>query len=190
MLRIYLSGSIKKGRSDDRGDDAFWTAEHEAQIRGLVGADTKLLNPAKSPIRRNDYFVNYGCDLFLVGHADVVLADLRCEKGIGVGAELMYAHVVRRPVIGWLPPNSYYRRDKIEDVFGEDLTDWTHPFAYGLCDIIVDSLEEACAHINKMRADSSFGKNSRKSPDKAIKAFLEEYNGAFEDGWSGARRHR
>lgn len=180
-LRIYLSGSIKKGRSDMREAHAFWTESDEAMIHAHVDREVVLLNPAKTPIRRNDYFVNYGCDLYLVGSADVILVDLRTEKGIGVGAELMYAHLTARPVIGWLPRNSYYRRDKVEDVFGEDLIDWVHPFAFGLCDLTVETLTDACNQINLMNGECKFAKNEKKAPERAIEAFRSAYAHLADD---------
>lgn len=182
VIKIYLSGSIKKGRTDNRGEDAFWSPAHEEEIRRLVIEPVVLLNPAKTSIKRNDYFVNYGCDLYLVGHADCVLVDLRMERGIGVGAELMYARVINKPVIGWLPPNSVYRRDLIEDVFGEDLANWTHPFAFGLCDFIADNLELACQQINSMWAEGELRKDEAKSPEKAIAAFLDIYGDTIDRG--------
>ena len=93
----------------------------------------------------------------------------------------MYASFAKRPVIGWIPPNSYYRRDKVEDVFGEDLFDWTHPFAFGLCDIIADSLDQACNHINLMCLGEEFSKTTMKSPEKAIEAFKYAYREFIEN---------
>lgn len=178
-INIFLSGSIKKGRSDGREEDCFWTLQDESLITEKINGPVVLLNPAKSDIKRNDYFVNYGCDLHLVQNADVVIADLRTKKGIGVGAELMYAQFIGKPVIGWLPENSYYRRDRVEDVFGEDLVNWIHPFAYGLCDFIVNSLEEAADIIKRMSQTDSFKKNSQKSPAQAIEYFREKYGETF-----------
>jgi hypothetical protein len=103
------------------------------------------------------------------------LADLRIEKGIGVGAELMYARIVGKPVIGWVPTNSYYKRDRIDDLFGEDVINWIHPFAYGLCDLIVEDLEEACYHVNRMSEEKGFYQNTTKAPDEAIRAFKAAY---------------
>ena len=37
-LKIYLSGSIKKGHQDKRDPVHFWTDEHEALIRRYCGA--------------------------------------------------------------------------------------------------------------------------------------------------------
>lgn len=174
LIRIYLSGSIKKGRIDTRDEGAFWTEEHECIIKNLLGRHVELLNPAKSPISRNDYFVNYGCDLYLIDVSDVILADLREERGIGVGAELMYAQQIGKPVITWLPLNSTYRREFVADVFGEDLHDWIYPFAYSLSDHIVDNLHDACELIKRAGIH-----NLRKDRNKTITAALSKFKGDY-----------
>ncbi|MEI9414453.1 class I SAM-dependent methyltransferase [Mesorhizobium sp. Cs1321R2N1] len=146
-LRIYLSGSIKKGAADTRSSDHFWTREDEEFIRQNAGRPVELLNPSKTDIRRQDFAMNFGCDLHLVSISDVVLVDARLEKGIGVGAEMMFAVQHGIPVITWSPPDMHYRRLKVADLFGEDLHDWTHPFVFGLSNHVVDDLGSAMAII-------------------------------------------
>jgi hypothetical protein len=150
-LFIYLSGSIRKGRQDNRQSGSFWSEDEERRVaQGIEGANVHTLNPAKSDIRRSDYIANFGCDLHLVNISDVVLVDARTRKGIGIGAEMMFARFEGIPVITICPRNSNYRRDFVADVFGEDLHDWVHPFIAGLSDHIVESLDEAIALLNKL----------------------------------------
>jgi hypothetical protein len=149
-LRIYLSGSIRKGDDDPRSDDHFWSEYDESFIRtNMGGVAVELLNPAKTSIRRADYALNFGCDVYLVSISDVVLVDARTEKGIGVGAEMMFAAHRGIPVISWAPPKSHYRREFVSNVLGEDLHDWTHPFVFGLSDYVVDDLAEAVRLIRR-----------------------------------------
>ncbi|RWC53042.1 hypothetical protein [Mesorhizobium sp.] len=149
-LRIYLSGSIRKGAADLRSNDYFWSEGDEEYIRKNCGAtDVELLNPAKITLERNDYALNFGCDLHLVSISDIVLVDARTEKGIGVGAEMMFAVNRGIPVISWAPRDTHYRRSFLPDVFGEDLHDWTHPFIFGLSDYVVESLADAVALIRR-----------------------------------------
>lgn len=174
-IKIYLSGSIKKGSGDTRSPVHFWTEEDESNIVEYCGTHVELLNPAKSNIRRNDYHANYGCDLFLVRQSDVVLVDLRTEKGIGIGAELMFARYEQIPVVGWAPRNSQYRKDRVENVFGEDLVDWIHPFAFGLCDYLEPTLEAACGRIKEVL--SLPPKMRKRSPEieGSIRYFCSKY---------------
>ena len=140
-LRIYLSGSIRKGNTDPRPDHHFWSEADEQFVTANAGVpEVELLNPAKTKLRRSDFGLNFGCDLFLVSISNIVLVDARKEKGIGVGAEMMFAAQNGIPVITWAPPESHYRRRFVPNVFGEDLHDWTHPFVFGLSDHVVDDL--------------------------------------------------
>ena len=148
--------------------------KNEHELSAGIDADVELLNPAKTPIRRNSFYLNYGCDLYLVSVSNVVVADLRRSKGIGVGAELMYANLHGIPVIGWLPSNSEYKKDLIKNINGEDLIDWVHPFAYGLCDKRFETLNEIGKEIDLMVETGRFEKSFR-SPQHSIDKFLEYY---------------
>lgn len=173
-VRIYLCGSIKKGASDRRDRTEYWQDIHEEKIKTWVSSDVSILNPAKFLISRKDYFVNFGCDMYLVRTSDLVIADLRSEKGIGVGAEMMFAQGSGIPVISWLPPGSHYRRD-LSDVFGEDLKNWTHPFAYSLSDYVEDSLEGVCHRINVLISQNFYKEPRQDVVDGAIGKFLALY---------------
>ena len=211
-LRIYLSGSIRKGEGDLRSPDHFWTQEEEEFIRANAGGTVELLNPAKTDIRRQDFALNFGCDLYLVSISDVVLVDARREKGIGVGAEMMFAVQRGITVITWAPPDMHYRRSKVSDLFGEDLHDWTHPFVFGLSDHVVNDLAEAMTLIRLkalnnptprrtqvrsliQRYRNGIGQRGRKRAER----FVELGSGVFQDMLgggaeeeiiAGAKRHR
>lgn len=172
-LRIYLSGSIRKGTGDPRTPDYFWTREDEEAIRAGVGAPVELLNPAKTDVRRQDSGLNFGCDLHLVSVSDVVLVDARREKGIGIGAEMMFAAQRGIPVITWAPWETHYRRSSVPDVFGEDLTDWTHPFVFGLSDHVVGELAHAIDIIGGLARGEPIVKNV------AIDKLIERYRGSI-----------
>jgi hypothetical protein len=110
----------------------------------------------------------------LVSISSIVVVDLRRSKGIGVGAELMYANLHGIPVIGWLPSDSEYKRDIVKNINGEDLVDWVHPFAYGLCDMRFETLAEIGCELNRMVETQNFQKSFR-SPQHSIDKFLEQY---------------
>lgn len=170
-LRIYLSGSIKKGARDQRSDDHFWTQHDEDYIRGNLDFEIELLNPAKTDISRQDFGLNFGCDLHLVSISDVVLVDARTEKGIGIGAEMMFAVQRQIPVITWAPLNSHYRRSEVPDVFGENLKNWTHPFVFGLSDYVVESLAEAIRLIASTRSGEQLARHT--NPESLIARYVQ-----------------
>ena len=165
QVTAYLAGAIKKGRDDDRPAGTFWSDLEEYEL--LLGAgddiDVTRLNPAKTSLRRQDYLANYGAELHLVSISDVVVVDARTERGIGLGAEMMFARAHEIPVVTVCPPNSNYRRDRIEDLFGEDVHDWTHPFIAGLSDYIVDDFRAA----GRLVADAAHGRLHKRCPHPA-----------------------
>lgn len=173
-LFVYVSCSIKKGPLDDRCADFFFDDVHEKQITGPVAsADLTLLNPAKSHCRRNDFYANYGCDLHMIEISDVMIVDAREEKGIGTGAELMYAHQRGMPTISVCPPESNYRRSFVANVCGEDLYDWVHPFVFGLSSLIVEDFE-AAGEALEMFATGRLSLKVGRSPRAAIEHYLRQ----------------
>lgn len=150
VIRIYLSGSIKKGEKDK--EQFFWTEEEENFIKDNVkGYTVELLNPAKANIKRSDPFANFGCDLNLVKNSHFLIADLRERRGIGIGCEMTMAKFYKIPVISICPRESHYRRSRLQ-VYGENLCDWVHPMVVGLSDAIVENLPEAVSWINDFLA--------------------------------------
>jgi hypothetical protein len=148
---IYLSGSIRKGDDDTRDPSNFWTDKEISELAApLQSHDVLLVNPATAGICRNDFWANFGGDLFLVANSDVVVVDARTEKGVGVGGEMMFAHSRGVPIITVVPPNTNYRRDFVQNVCGEDLYDWVHPFVYGLSNALVSTFEEAGQLISQV----------------------------------------
>jgi hypothetical protein len=86
----------------------------------------------------------------------------------------MFARQARVPVIGWIPPRSHYRRD-LSNVFGEDLQDWVHPFAFSLSDYIEDSLEGVCRRANGIISGLIEPIRKDKAIEHAIEKFLARY---------------
>lgn len=144
-VAIYLSGSIQKGHTDTR--ESFWTPNDIEFIeRVLAPMDVHLLNPASRSDDLSDFLGTFGRDLFQVAAADVIFVDVRDRRGIGVGSEMTVAKALGVPVVSLCPENSHYRRQDF--VFmGQQLTDWTHPFVYGLSDVVVGTLKEACGWL-------------------------------------------
>lgn len=171
-LLVYLSCTIRKGPTDMRSPD-FFCGEEELKrlLAPVTSADVTLLDPAKSGCRRNDIYANYGCDLYMIGISNIVVVDARMEKGVGVGAELMYARQCGIPVIAVCPPESNYRRTLLRDVCGEDLRNWVHPFIYNLSSIIVDDFDSAGNAIEAF-ASGQLVLPAAACPDDAISHYL------------------
>jgi hypothetical protein len=176
-LTLYLSGSIRKGASDRRSSDYFWTSSDTEEIWNLTPKPIRLLNPALTEIDRSDPRVNFGCDLYLVSISDAVVVDLRRKKGIGVGAELAFADARRIPVFGLIGEVSEYRLPVLENIAGQTINNWTHPFVDGLCDEVFTSLGNLCGRITELFSGPGIASAYSKKIDTAIDYFLER-NGA------------
>lgn len=145
QLNIYLSGSIKK--ENESQVETYWT-DHDLQIiqKALSPTTVNFFNPSLRSDDLSDRFSAYGRDLFQIYSSDVVFVDARNKKGIGVGAEMMFAKTHSIPVISWLPPNSHYHRSNLS-LCGQTLPLWIHAYILNLSDFLAHSLEEAIEWI-------------------------------------------
>ncbi|MEV6302530.1 hypothetical protein AB0M02_24160 [Actinoplanes sp. NPDC051861] len=172
---LYLSGSVRKGDNDSRPAIEFWSqADEDKLTNGINARAVRTLNPSKSKIRRSDYYANFGCDLHLVSISNVVLVDVRAKRGIGIGAEMMFAQMSGIPVVSICPRNSAYRQDLVPNVFGEDLKDWIHPFVFGLSDYIVEDIDDAVQLINNLIEEGRL--NRRPAEASRVPESLEYYS--------------
>lgn len=168
-LRVYLSGNIAKGSADPVA--ASWDSDAEEQIRRGVGnCEVETLNPACASVNRGDPEANFGCDLYLVKSSDAVLVDASGKRGLGVGAEMMFARMREIPVISICPPNSTYRQDHIHGFGGQDVRNWTHPFVHQLSSHIADDLEQAITYLRDLASSPS--RSHPFDPDVAITHYL------------------
>ncbi|MGH1414807.1 MAG: hypothetical protein ACRBB0_15065 [Pelagimonas sp.] len=171
FIKIYLSGSIRKGEEDSRSDDHFWTDFDVEVVRNGIEASVEILNPAMTKIDRNDTRLNFGCDLYLVSISDLILVDLRKKKGIGVGAELMFADQMKIPTFGVLGSRSEYKRTTLTNLSGQNIQDWTHPFAEGLCDELCVDVDAACDRINTFTRSSEISAAYKEKSKASIRYF-------------------
>lgn len=136
---VYLCGSVQK--SDKETNKIYWSENDILELKNhLKGNNLIVLNPNDQFIT-NDRKAKFGRDLFHVVSSHAIIVDGREKRGLGVGAEIVEAKHRNIPVIGYLPPNSYYRRLNVE-VRGMHFNEWVHPFIQVLCDKICSSIEE------------------------------------------------
>jgi hypothetical protein len=145
---LYLSGSIRKGVADRR--DLFWDDESISLLKkGLSPRECIVLDPSIRSDDLSDYRGTFGRDLYQVACSDCVLVDARDRRGIGVGAEMLFAKSQLIPVVSIVPEDShYYRRDFV--FMGQHLDEWVHPFVWGLSDMLVSDLAAAVAGILRL----------------------------------------
>lgn len=181
FLYIYLAGTIKKSKDDQ---DLEWTQGDILLLkRCLAPLQVTFLNPAIRSDDLSDQKSVFGRDLFQVYSSHCILVDAREKRGLGVGAEMMFAKMHRIPVIAWLPEESHYYRQKIH-LLGQKVEPWIHPFVFNLSDYLAPTLEQAAEWIQNRLLK---GKVNVKGPEVAREAIqhylatqLQHDNGMHE----------
>lgn len=150
-IGIYLAGSIKKGHENPQ--ESFWTEDDIALIRdSFLKYEVIFLNPAFRMDNLSDQHSVFGRDMTQVFCSHVVFVDARDRRGLGVGAEMMWAKMNKIPVVTWAPKDSHYNKTKTS-ILEVEVEDYIHPFVYGLSDKIIDRLEEGVLWIEKILCD-------------------------------------
>jgi len=169
-LYIYLAGTIKKGKEEEK--ELEWAdAEMSLLKRSLAPLSVTLLNPAIRTDELSDQKSVFGRDLFQVYSSHLVLVDARERRGLGVGAEMMFAKMNRIPVVAWLPEETHYRRQKIE-FLGQSIESWIHPFVYNLSDFLATSLEQAAHWIQNDLLKGKVNVKGAEMAQEAIQYYL------------------
>ena len=149
-VAIYLAGSIKKGHENT--NESFWTDEDMKYLRDCLHEyQVSFLNPAFRTDSFSDQHSVFGRDMVQVFCSDVVFVDARDRRGLGVGAEMMWAKVNKIPVITLAPLDSHYHK-KTTTLLGIPVENWIHPFVESLSDCIVSDLAQGTAWIKNMLA--------------------------------------
>jgi hypothetical protein len=149
-LAIYLAGSIKKGH--EKNEDSYWTEADISLLQKHLDKYTVcFLNPALRFDDLSDQDSVFGRDMLQVYCSDVVLVDARHRRGLGVGAEMMWAKVHKLPVITLAPKNSHYHKTEAT-VLNVHIKEWVHPFVHALSDALVENLDEAAMWIERFHS--------------------------------------
>lgn len=145
-IAIYLAGSIKNGH--EKSDESFWTDEDMALLKkSLDKYEISFLNPAFRTDDLSDQFSVFGRDMLQVFSSNFVFVDARDRRGLGVGAEMMWAKVNKIPVITWAPKNSHYNKDQTT-ILGVPVANFIHPFVESLSDKVVENLVDGAQWIH------------------------------------------
>jgi len=151
-IAIYLAGSIKKGHETH---ESFWSdADIEFLKKAIDKYEVAFLNPAFRTDDLSDQHSVLGRDMLQVFSCNAVFVDARDKRGLGVGAEMMWAKVNRVPVVTWAPKDTHYNKSHTT-ILGVPVKDFIHPFVEGLSDHIVETLAEGAEWIEKVISNPS-----------------------------------
>lgn len=152
-VSMYLAGNIQKSHSTY--DEQYWTSKELDAIKQILApVEVDFLNPAE----RMDDLANqksvFGRDMTQVYSADVVFVDARQRRGLGVGAEMMWAKVNNKPLVVWVPEGSYYNQRNVK-ILGNQVDHFIHPFVEHLADALVDTVELGAQWIKQNILENS-----------------------------------
>lgn len=148
-IKIFLSGSVKKGENDKRSDEFFWSDEEELLLKNSVEGYVEILNPNTIKIPKYLSRERFVADMEMLLQSDVVVVDARTKKGLGIGAEMALAKQHEIPVFVLCPFGSEYRGRM--DMADGTKQEWTHPFVLGLSDKLFETIEDLAKEINAFR---------------------------------------
>ncbi len=111
-ISIYLAGNIQKGHENE--SLIYWTENDLKKIREVLSfVKINFLNPAIRNDDLSDQKSTFGRDMLQVYSSDLVLVDARERRGLGVGAEMMWAKMNNIPVVTYAPLESHYNKAKV-----------------------------------------------------------------------------
>ncbi len=172
-ISIYLAGTIKKGKDEEH--ELCWTDEHKTILKECCKAkelELVFLDPQDRSDDLSDQLSVFGRDMFQLFSSDLVLVDARGRRGLGVGAEMMFAKTQRIPLISWLPTDSYYQRKDIH-FLGQKVQSWIHPFVYTLSDYLAPTLEHVASWIENELLGASCAIKGPETMQQAMSYYLE-----------------
>lgn len=169
-ISIYLAGSIKKGHEQT---ESVWTEENMAEIReNLKGYEVLFLNPAFRTDNLSDQRSVFGRDMVQVFCCDVVFVDARDRRGLGVGAEMMWAKFNNIPVVTWAPKDSHYHKSHTT-ILGVPVVNFVHPFVESLSDQLVENPAAGAQWIAKALSDPSIPIKGLKEIESSMHYYRE-----------------
>ncbi|MCH9614750.1 MAG: hypothetical protein SP1CHLAM54_12820 [Chlamydiia bacterium] len=165
-ISIYLAGNIQK--EHEKESQVFWTCSDQEVLReGLAPYQVTFLNPAQRTDDLTDQQSVFGRDMTQVFFADIVFVDARERRGLGVGAEMMWAKINGIPVVTLAPANTHYKKDNM-NLLGVPVKNWVHPFVECLSDELIEDLTEGVLWVKKMLAGDALVKG----PESITEAML------------------
>lgn len=170
-ITIYLAGKIPKG-NEPPNDDMHWTQNHMHYLQSKLSEfNIILLNPIFKDSDLTNQDSVFGRDMQYVFSSNIIFVDARERRGLGVGAEMMWAKTNGIPVITWAPQNTHYHKTPTQ-LTKTSTPGFIHPFVKALSDQVVDNIDEGIDWIRQFIASPS----SLKIIDiESIHATIEDY---------------
>lgn len=146
-LFLYLAGNIQK--SHENSTQLYWTKTLCDHLRAVLSpVEVSFFNPAIRSDDLTDQKSVFGRDITQVFCSHALFVDARERRGLGVGAEIMWAKMQGIAVIILAPENSHYRKSEVR-VLDALIKNWVHPFVLSLSDAVVNTVEEGAFFLQE-----------------------------------------
>lgn len=140
-MRIYFAHSFSSpGHSARRLMDDPIIAEFMCHMKSM---NVDVVDPAEAQIPSTFPSARFEYCLKEIDKADIVLVVATERLGVGVGAEMMYAHMNHRRVFVVCPECSYYRGLSQGEEF-------VHAFVHALSTRMFGTLDECASEIENL----------------------------------------
>ena len=149
-LRIYIAGKVSPHSVFGKHD---WRDDFCKELSKKSGLIIKNLDPTKSDedfyLNEKDYMLIFGRDCFMIQLADIVIVNLTDDISVGGSQEMLIAKYFKKPLIGIAPLGGKFRKES-KEIRGEEYNDYTDPFVFVPCDVIVNNIDEAAEVMKKL----------------------------------------
>lgn len=114
-LKVFLSGGMSNISEEDskKWRNLFEKKRFRNVISRIYYSDyyiflnpTKLYNPTE-PYNQTYEKEAMNYDLYLVKHSDIIIVNFNSLSSIGTAQEVMYAHILNKPIIGMIEKDKY-----------------------------------------------------------------------------------
>jgi len=137
-MKIYLAGSVPKGR-DDEQNFVNWRKSYELVLKKYL--DAEYIDPYAKHLDESDYLSVFGNDCKHIKESDLILINAQEQLGAGTAQEMLIAKYFKKPVVTILPKRSHHRRENV-NFFGKVIEDWIHPFIHSISDFIIEDIKD------------------------------------------------
>lgn len=169
-VAIYFAGTILKGHETNA---SRWMEEHFQILREKLAPEIlQVLSPAIRSDDLSDQRSVFGRDMTQISMSDLVFVDARHRRGLGVGAEMMWAKILGKPVIVWAPPETHYHQTEAK-ILDQVIPHFIHPFVENLSDAVVASVEEGAEWILRFLKGEIHEIKDRQSIQEAMDYYRE-----------------
>lgn len=143
-LRVYFSGRISPL---SKHTSPFWRDEYVWRLNKMMEryrvTDSCMAHYRNKMIIEQDLPIAslFPQSCFYIRQSDVLVVNLTDDISVGGSQEMFIAKQFNIPVIGIAPRGGKFNRLKYE-LGGKTYWNWVHPFVGGLCDVVVNDLDE------------------------------------------------